>query len=63
MNKWPNNLPQPVDPLDNTIMARAQSILTGALIGVCPLLTVEQSRDVIAWHELQRLADVARSVA
>lgn len=35
---------------DNFNMARAQSILTGELIGgVCPPLTPRQARDVIAW--------------
>jgi hypothetical protein len=61
--KWPNNLPKPVDPLDNTILARAQSLLTGAPIGVCPPLTIEQARDVLAWHELTRTVDAARGIA
>lgn len=41
---------RPMDPMDNVHMARAQSLLTGSLVGgVCPLLSKEQSLDVLRW--------------
>ena len=48
--KWPSNLGKPVDPMDNVIRSRAQSILTGSDIGVCPPLSSEQARDVLNWY-------------
>lgn len=39
------------DPLDNTLIARAQSALTGPELGVCPPLEVHQARDVLAWFD------------
>lgn len=39
------------DPLDNTLIARAQSALTGTELGVCPPLEIEQARDVLAWFD------------
>ena len=46
-------LSAPVDPLDNVHIARAQSILSGPELGVCPPLTAEQARDVLNWHRPQ----------
>lgn len=41
----------PVSGADNFNMARAQSLLTGELIGgVCPPLTPQQAADVLRWH-------------
>jgi hypothetical protein len=42
-------LAPPVDPLETTIRARAQSLLSGGLIGQCPPLTLDQARDVLRW--------------
>jgi hypothetical protein len=47
--KWPSRLAAPVDPLDTFRCARAQSLLTGGEIGVCPPLPIEQARDVLRW--------------
>jgi len=58
---WPCDLGRPVDPIENTIRARAQSILTGPLIGgVCPVLSIEQARTVIAWHRPIAYLDMTR---
>jgi hypothetical protein len=43
-------LAAPVDPLETQLRARAQSILSGPLIGQCPPLSIEQARDVVAWY-------------
>lgn len=60
---WPCDLGRPVDPIENTIRARAQSILTGSLIGgVCPPLTIEQARTVIAWHQPITYLDTKRGM-
>jgi hypothetical protein len=41
----------PVSGGDNFNMARAQSLLTGNLLGgVCPPLTPNQAADVLRWH-------------
>jgi hypothetical protein len=41
----------PVSGGDNFNMARAQSLLTGNLLGgVCPPLTPSQASDVLRWH-------------
>jgi hypothetical protein len=56
--KWPAYLGRPENPLDCTIRARAQSILTmDGQVG--PLLPIEQALDVVAWHE-RHLAGQAR---
>lgn len=46
---WPGALAAPVDPLETTLCARAQSLLTGGEMGVCPPLKPHQARDVLAW--------------
>jgi len=38
------------DTTETALRMRAQSILSGALIGQCPPLTAEQAADVIAWY-------------
>ena len=43
-------LAAPVHMADNMLIQRAQSILSGPIIGACPPLTVEQARDVLRWH-------------
>jgi hypothetical protein len=43
-------LSAPVDPADTLLCMRAQSALSGAELGQVHDLTVEQARDVIAWH-------------
>ena len=49
--RWPADLGKPIDPQETQDRIRAQSILTGSLIGgVCPTLTIEQARDVLAWY-------------
>lgn len=49
VNQW-SNLSQPINALDATTIARAQSILTvDGKVG--PMLPVEQATDVVAWHE------------
>jgi hypothetical protein len=50
--KW-TPLSAPIDPLDTVLISRAQSILSGPELGTCPPLTVEQAKDVIAWHRPQ----------
>lgn len=47
--KWPSQLSAPVDPLETTLCARAQSLLTGGELGVCPPLPITQARDVLRW--------------
>lgn len=47
--KWPERLAPPVDPLETTLCARAQSLLTGGELGVCPPLPITQARDVLRW--------------
>lgn len=47
---WPNNLSEPVDPLETHDRMRAQSILSGPIIGQCPPLTLAQARDVLNWY-------------
>jgi hypothetical protein len=47
---WPNNLSAPVDPMETHDRMRAQSILSGPIIGQCPPLTLEQARDVLRWY-------------
>jgi hypothetical protein len=44
-------LAPPVFPDETRLIARAQSILTGGDLGVCPPLPAHQARDVIAWHQ------------
>jgi hypothetical protein len=57
MDKKPGTwgvLAEPVNPLETQLRMRAQSILSGPLIGACPTLTLSQARDVLAWAgELQ----------
>ena len=43
-------LAAPVDPTETDIRARAQSILSGPLIGACPTLTLDQAQDVLRWN-------------
>jgi hypothetical protein len=44
-------LSEPVDPLDTLARMRAQSILTPTPRGgICPPLTADQARDVLAWY-------------
>ena len=50
--KW-ESLSAPVDPQETQIRIRAQSILSGPELGVCPTLTIEQARDVLAWYRPQ----------
>lgn len=38
------------DTADTALRMRAQSILSGALIGQCPPLTSDQAADVLAWY-------------
>lgn len=38
------------DTDDTALRMRAQSILSGPLLGQCPPLTTDQARDVLAWH-------------
>lgn len=45
---WPL-LPAAVDPRETRTIMRAQSILSGPLIGACPPLTAEQAADVLKW--------------
>jgi len=45
---WPT-LPGAIDPAETRTIMRAQSILSGPLIGACPPLTIEQARDVLRW--------------
>lgn len=45
---WPL-LPGAVDPSHTLRISRAQSILSGPLIGACPPLTIEQANDVLKW--------------
>ena len=54
---WPSELQTPTDPMDNVLRYRAQSILSGSLLGgtACPPLTTEQAADVLRWAE-QRAA-------
>lgn len=42
-------LPPPVCALETRDIMRAQSILSGPLLGQCPPLSLEQARDVLAW--------------
>jgi hypothetical protein len=35
---------------ESAICVRAQSILSGSLVGQCPPLTLAQARDVLAWY-------------
>lgn len=46
---WPSQLAAPVDPLDTFRCARAQSLLTGGELGVCPPLNPSQAVDVLRW--------------
>jgi hypothetical protein len=48
---WPKLSGAYFDPMENHEIARAQSLLTGGEIGVCPPLDIEQARDVIAWYD------------
>lgn len=50
--KW-QQLSAPIYAADNVTIQRAQSLLTGSLLGgkVCPPLTVEEAVQVMAWHE------------
>jgi hypothetical protein len=57
---WPCDLGMPVDPIANTLIARAQSILTSDGI-TGPVLPIEQARDVIVWH--QHHLDTLRATA
>lgn len=43
-------LAAPVDPLETQTRIRAQSILSGPLLGACPPLTLAQAHDVMAWY-------------
>lgn len=45
---WPL-LPPAIDPKDTQRIQRAQSLLSGPLIGACPPLTIEQANDVLRW--------------
>jgi hypothetical protein len=47
---WGRQAP-PIFPHETADMMRAQSILSGGEIGQCPPLTLDQARDVLAWHE------------
>ena len=52
--RWPQDLGEPVDPLENVIRYRAQSLLTGVEMvdgGPAPILPAPQARDVLAWAE------------
>ena len=44
------HLSAPVDPADTLLCMRAQSILSGAELGQVHDLTLDQARDVVAWH-------------
>lgn len=46
--RWPSNLGEPINPLDNTIIARAHSLLHG-LVRDASGLTPNQARDVVSW--------------
>jgi hypothetical protein len=50
--RW-GELSAPVDPEETRTCMRAQSILSGPLIGQCPPLPIDQARDVIAWYRPQ----------
>ncbi len=45
---WPALAP-PVMPAETDERIRAQSILSGPLIGACPTLSLDQARDVLRW--------------
>lgn len=45
---WPL-LAAAVRPNETQAIMRAQSILSGPLIGACPPLTIEQAHDVLRW--------------
>lgn len=49
-NTWPSNLGEPTNPLAMTLAVRAHSILHGSVRDASGL-SLEQARDVIAWHE------------
>ncbi len=49
---WPP-LSEPVMPAETDARIRAQSILSGPLIGACPPLSLDQARDVLRWNTLQ----------
>ena len=38
------------DWAESGLCVRAQSILSGPLLGQCPPLTLAQARDVLAWY-------------
>jgi hypothetical protein len=44
-------LAAPIFPDETMAIMRAQSILSGPDLGQCPPLTIEQARDVLAWHK------------
>ena len=44
-------LPEPVLPGETQIIQRAQSLLSGPLIGACPPLTLQQAQDVLRWYK------------
>lgn len=49
--KW-EQLSAPIYAADNVAIQRAQSLLTGSLLGgVCPPLTPEQAKDVLNWAQ------------
>lgn len=55
--KW-GQLAAPIYAADNVTIQRAQSLLTGKLVGgVCPPLTVEEAAAVMAWHEATKGED------
>ena len=45
---WTMQAP-PVDPEETRIRMRAQSFLSGPELGQCPVLTLAQALDVLAW--------------
>jgi len=46
---WPD-LPPPIFPADTLLCMRAQSMLSGPVLGEVHDLTPDQARDVIAWY-------------
>lgn len=46
--RWPSDLGEPINPLDNTIIATAHSLLHG-FVRDASGLTPNQARDVVSW--------------
>lgn len=48
--RWPHDLGEPINAMDNTLIARAHSYLHG-FVPDASGLSIQQARDVCAWSE------------